>query len=69
MQGLLGAGHGPLRAAVRVLAEALRAELSYPFAALRSFVAVEALRHGADQVFAAIAREQSYVLGEAIDYL
>jgi hypothetical protein len=69
MHGLLGAGHGPLRAAVRMLAEALRAELSYPFAALRSFVAVEALSHGADQVFAAIAREQSYVLGEAIDYL
>jgi hypothetical protein len=68
-QGLTDAGYAPLCAAVRMLADALRAELSYPFAALRSFVAVETLSHGADTVFAAIAREQSYVLGEAIDHL
>jgi hypothetical protein len=61
--------YAPLRAAVQMLADALRAELSYLFAALRSFVAVEALSRGADRVFAAIAREQSYVLGEAIDHL
>lgn len=69
IQGLTGAGYAPLRAAVRMLAEALRAELSYPFAALRRFVAAEARSCGADSVFAAIAREQIYVLGEAIDYL
>jgi len=69
MQGLASAGHAPLRATVRMLAEALRAELNYPFAALRWFVAVEALSGGADEVLAAIAREQSYVLGEAIDHL
>jgi hypothetical protein len=69
LQRLMGAGSAPLRAAVRTLAGSLRAELSYPFAALRSFVAVDTLSGGKDRVFAAIAREQSYVLGEAIDHL
>jgi hypothetical protein len=69
VQGLTGAGYAPVRAAVRMLAEALRAELSYPLAALRWFVAVQAPSCSADRVFAAIAREQSYVVSEAIDHL
>jgi hypothetical protein len=69
LQRLMGAGSAPLRAAVRMLAGSLRAELGYPFAALRSFAAVQALSDGPDEVFAVIAREQSYVLGEAIDHL
>lgn len=69
LQRLTGAGSAPLCAAVRILADSLRAELTYPFAALRSFAVVDALSGGTDRVFAAIAREQSYVLGEAIDHL
>jgi hypothetical protein len=69
VQGLTGAEYAPLGAAVRMLAEALRAELSYPFAALRWFVTVQTLSYSAERVFAAIAREQSYVVGEAIDHL
>ncbi|MGD0947235.1 MAG: hypothetical protein ABSA52_07370 [Candidatus Binatia bacterium] len=69
MQGLVSAGHAPLWAAVWMLADSLQAELSYPLAVLRSFVVADALICGADTVFAAIAREQSYVLGEAIDHL
>jgi hypothetical protein len=69
VQGLTAAEYAPLGAAVRMLAEALRTELSYPFEALRWFVAAQALRCSADRVFAAIAREQSYVVSEAIDHL
>jgi hypothetical protein len=69
LRQLMGAGSAPLRAALRMLAGSLRAELSYPFAALRSFATVDSLSGGADTVFAAIVREQSYVLGEAIDHL
>jgi len=68
-QQLMGAGSAPLCAAVRILANSLQAELTYPFAVLRSFVAVDILSGGTDRVFAAIAREQSYVLAEAIDHL
>jgi hypothetical protein len=69
MQRLLGARYAPLRAAVRMLAESLRAELSYPLAALRSFAVANAISRGTDRVFPAIAREQSYLLGDAIDHL
>lgn len=69
LQRLMGAGSAPLCAAARILADSLRAELTYPFAALRSFAVVDALSGGTDRVFATIAREQSYVLGEAIDHL
>jgi hypothetical protein len=69
MQGLMAARYAPLRAAVRMLAESLGAELSYPFAALRSFALANAISRGTDGVFAAIAREQIYLLGDAIDHL
>jgi hypothetical protein len=60
-----------LRASAGLVAETLQAELTYSFTALRSFSAVDARGTAANTIdmFAAIMREQSYVIGEAVEQL
>jgi hypothetical protein len=60
-----------LRTTARVLATTLRADLSYSFAALRSFSALHASSVGPDTyaLLGAVMREQSYVLSETVAQL
>lgn len=61
----------PLRATVGVIAQALRNDVSYSFAALRSFSALHAASAGPDTyaLLGAVMREQSYVLAETVDQI
>ncbi|MFI5397228.1 MAG: hypothetical protein ACHQ9S_16945 [Candidatus Binatia bacterium] len=71
LQRLPDERHTFLRASAGLVAETLHTELHYSFTALRSFSALDAGSTAADTfaVFAAIMREQSYVIGEAGDQL
>lgn len=71
LQHLAPDHHAALRMNARVIAETLRAALSYSFVALRSFSALHASSAGPDTyaLLGAVMREQSHLLGEAIEQL
>ena len=71
LQRLAADRDAALRATARVIGEALRADLSYALAALRSFSTLHASSAGPDTyaLLGAAMREQSYVLGQTVDQL
>ncbi len=71
LQHLAPDHHAALRMNARVIAETLRAALSYSFVALRSFSALHASSPGPDTyaLLGTAVREQSHLLSEAIEQL
>ena len=71
LQHLTPDRNATLRATVRVVAQTLRNDVSYSFAALRSFSALHAASAGPDTyaLLGAVMREQSYVLAETVDQI
>jgi hypothetical protein len=71
LERLTARPHGALRATVRSIAETLRAELAYPFTALRTLTAAPASGSDGvtDAVLGTIVREQTYVLDANVEHL